>query len=876
MKKRKILNNGRMMAVAFSCLLIGASVVSSCSDDLLTGQPEWLGNSIYERLQEDGNYQTTLRLIDDLGQTEVLSRTGSKTLFVADDNSYAEWFRTNKWGVRSYEQLSESQKKLLLNNSMVNNAYLIELLSNLSGNPPQEGMCMRRATAVSEFDSVSVLLPSQMPNTHVWDKHREKKNGILILKDATASPMIHFMPAFMHTNQITDQDLAILTNGESNSVSDAWVNGKKVIERDITCKNGYIQKVSGVIESSSNIAEILRQHPNMSLWSHLIDRYSAPYYSEPASRSWYEKTGRLDSVYVLRYYSNISSGRARLQTDPDDEAVEATLTYDPGWNQYFNYNATTNQGISNDAAVMIVPNNQALEYWWDHDGKVLQDEYHEWDSIPDLVLAELLNVNMLNSFTSSVPSKFGSILNDAKMEMGVKPEHIDSCFMGCNGVVYLSNHVFAPSAYSSVSFPALIHQDVMSIIYWAITQYDFSPYLNSMESYYSFFIPTNNAMLYYIDPTTYGEPIQTLYEFYWDPKAVLDSRVKARRYQIIIDPETGNYTVGSPLGNAPQAQIRNRLTDLLDMLIVVGDVESGQQYYKTKGGSVVKVTDAGQPWRMTVSGGYQMETGNPLTVSTIYDQSTSGNGKSYVTNDGMILGASKSVYATLKEHEQMSLFLDLLSGNDEDSTKYNLLITQDGNYKCVNPTNNYNIRLFDKFNYTVYVPTNESIQQLIDEGYLPTWDDYEAQTLEAWNDDDAKVRAARAAIRNRIFNFVRYHIQDNAVYIGCDPVNNTKFETAKLNPENQRFFSLEVNAGPSALTVTDQLGNTRHVITNNGLYNKICREYWFSGSGNNMSINSASDAVVHLIDGVLLFNNDLKAKTWQQELNEIRNQSNRP
>ena len=461
MKRFINLNNLYQMAAVLGCMLLGASAMSSCSDDMLTGQPSWLGNSIYERLQDEGNYQTTLRLIDDLGQKEVLSKTGSKTLFVADDEAYAEWFRSNSWGVRSYEQLSEAQKKMLFNNSMINNAYLIELLSNLSGNPPQEGMCMRRATAASEFDSVSVLLPSQMPTTPFWDKHRKKKDGILILKDATASPMIHFMPAFMHTNQITDKDLSILTNGESNSIGDAWVNGKKVIERDITCKNGYIQKVSGVIESSANIAEILRQHPNMSLWSHLIDRYSAPYYSESASRSWHEKTGRLDSVYVLRYFSGISSQRAPLQVDPDDEAVEATLAYDPGWNQYFNYGATTNQGISNDAAVMIVPKDEALRYWWEHDGKVLQDEYHEWDSIPPLVLAELLNVNMLNSFTSSVPSKFGSILNDAKMEMCIKPEHIDSCFMGCNGVVYLSNRVFAPSAYSSVSFPALIHQDII-------------------------------------------------------------------------------------------------------------------------------------------------------------------------------------------------------------------------------------------------------------------------------------------------------------------------------------------------------------------------------------------------------------------------------
>ena len=37
MKKRKILNNRHMVAIAFGSLLMGASVLSSCSDDLLTG-----------------------------------------------------------------------------------------------------------------------------------------------------------------------------------------------------------------------------------------------------------------------------------------------------------------------------------------------------------------------------------------------------------------------------------------------------------------------------------------------------------------------------------------------------------------------------------------------------------------------------------------------------------------------------------------------------------------------------------------------------------------------------------------------------------------------------------------------------------------------
>ena len=140
-------------ALATMLMLSSAGfMMQSCSTDELTGQPSWLGNSIYERLQEDGNFGYTLRLIDDLDQTAVLSQTGSKTLFVADDAAFNEFFKSNSWGVRRYEDLTNAQKKLLLNSAMINNAYLVELLSNVSGNPPEEGECMRRATAVSVYD----------------------------------------------------------------------------------------------------------------------------------------------------------------------------------------------------------------------------------------------------------------------------------------------------------------------------------------------------------------------------------------------------------------------------------------------------------------------------------------------------------------------------------------------------------------------------------------------------------------------------------------------------------------------------------------------------------------------------------------------------
>ena len=43
------------------------------------------------------------------------------------------------------------------------------------------------------------------------------------------------------------------------------------------------------------------------------------------------------------------------------------------------------------------------------------------------------------------------------------------------------------------------------------------------------------------------------------------------------------------IGEASTTQIRDRLTDILETHIVVGDVESGEKYYRTKDGGTILV-----------------------------------------------------------------------------------------------------------------------------------------------------------------------------------------------------------------------------------------------------------------------------------------------
>ncbi len=877
MEQRKLQHRlrarGAKLVMACCGLLIGAWSMQSCEDDtLLTGQPSWLGNSIYEQLQDDGHYSTLLKLVDDLGQKEVLSHTGSKTLFAANDDAFDSWFKSNNWGVSNYNQLSTAQKKMLLNNSMINNAYLVELLSNVAGSPPMEGMCMRRETASTIYDSVYIMKPTEMPNTAAWQKFKDAGRSIPIFKDATSAPMIHFLPAFMSYYNMTTEDLATLTNHQATSTSEAWVNGRRITEKDITCKNGYIQKVDGVIESSPNMADIMRQHPQMSKWSSLIDRFSAPYYNANGTREYNRLFNNEDSVYTLRYYSRRSAGGEANAIDPNGNAVTAQLAFDPGWNQYM-YANTMNYDLHYDAGAMIVPTNEALEYWWNNEGKDLQTEYGSWDSIPDATLVKLLNVNMLPTFTNAIPSKFNQVLNDAKEPLGIKPEHVDSCFMGCNGVIYMVNRVFSPAEYASVAYPALAHASTMNIIYWAIDQLNFLPYLLSMDSKYSLLLPVNDAMLYYIDPAFYGKEdnagneAPSIMEFYYDRTKSAAERVQARRYNCTID-ENGVITLG-PRTQATVARnvINDRLRRLMDQLIIVGDVQDGHEYYKSKGGTLLRVTKMSDG-RLAFQGAWDIEHNKQLPVENdeVY---TKTNGKSYQLNTGIPAAAQKSLYMTLQGNEEFSEFLNLLNHDGSElmvtklNNKYNAGLTDQGSK---------NLRLFDNYNYTVYVPTNESIQRLINDGLLPTWEDYEAQTEREWGSEEL-ADSAQKIIKNIIVNFLRYHVQDHSVAINMAPEDGSSdlniYESMMRNPETGRFFPISSDNSGGQLTLTDVVGNKRHVVKRDGLYNQICREYWLDGAvgANGALIFMASDAVVHQIDGPLMYQ---QMTPWKNQLKRIR------
>ena len=902
MKQRTFAKQGRRVAMAVCGMLVGAAMMQSCKDDVLTGQPEWLGNSIYERLQEDpnGSYTTMIRLIDDLNQKEVLGHTGSRTLFVADDKAFDEWYKTNSWGVKRYEDLSTAQKNILLKNAMVNNAYLIELMSNsYTEGAIVEGMAMRRETSASIYDSVYIMKPSEMPNTRAWAEFREAQKSIPVLKDDKPTPMIHFLPAYMMMNKITAEDLYYLTNHKATSLNEAWINGMKVVERDITCKNGYIQKVDGVIEQTPNMAEIIRRHPSMSIWSRLLDRFSMPQENKAATTEYNRIYHNEDKVYTLRYFSEASQGANAVMSLPDGSPAEALLPFDPGLNQYMYM--STQYDMHNDAGAMIVPTDSAVLAWWNKEGADLQERYGVLDSLPYSTLRTIIKNNMLSSFSSSVPSKFGQVLNDAKEVLGIKKENIDSCFMGCNGVVYMVNKLFAPAEFSSVVYPSSSHPETLGIMGWAIDQLNFLPYLLSMDSKYAVLMPDNNAMKFYVDPSSYGmtmpgpegQRVEAPYiiEAVYDSTKTISQRVQPKRWDATVDAD-GNITINREQTftniNAARTALRKMLTDLLDQLIIVipdksktleDYVAEGYHFFKTKGGSMIWA-EMGTNGQLAFMGGWQKEHNDHLLPCV--DAYTKENGRTYVIGQQMPLTTQKSLYMTLLEHDEYKGFLELLSNSQGMLTT---LLNEKYTPAC-NNQGNKNMKLFDNYNYTVFIPSTDAINRLKDQKILPTeneqgvTDATRVESLdslisaEGWYDKYANLShdsiqvLVKNCMKNIIGDFIRYHIMDRSVAIGMPAeagIDGT-YESMKRNPLTRRFYALEVNHDQQSMSVTDVMGHTRQVHKADGLYNNIIREYWFEkAETDNPKIYMSSHAVAHLIDEPLYFEEMLPWRTVVEE-----------
>ena len=927
----------RQVLMGFSLAIIYGGF-TACSDDYDLDDegnyPSWMGGSIYQTLQDPsslkssgkqtltGTFNTYLRLIDDLGETETMNKTGSRTIFPANDKAFERFFAYNTWGVSSYDQLTRAQKRQLLYTSMLENALLVEMLSNVSKDATSvtQGQAIKHATAASVTDGMEFLqTKDDMPaNNSFWEKYYDK--GIHVVSDATTPYMIHFTKEYLLNNSISivgengnPSDFEVLTGAPfDDSQNTAYLFRNKIISPDITCKNGYIHQMQDVVVPPGNMAEVIRTSGESNLFSRMLERFSIPYLSQTVTKNYNDYAvvygeATIDSIFEKRYVSDRSHG-GELKTAPEDNpgAINATLSYDPGWNEYNDGNAGSST-ISNMAA-MFVPTDKALWQFFQPggEGEFLITQFGKMpntednlaqniDSIPLDNVSAIINNLMQPSFKSSVPSKFNNVMDEAMDPMGltldVLNKNSDNTYdikIANNGAIYMLNTMFAPPSLICVAAPVKLSDDMRVMreaVYDGQTHTDlalnqnFYVYLLAMSANYAFFIPDDAAFeQYYIDPISLNTENPRALKF---TPLSQSPYIKCESYK--YDITTGDIS-GTPT-TVKQTEFTSLLVDILNYHTIVlgsGETLGARKYYKTKHGGTVCIdftTDS-----LVMAGqqvNYRMSGYTPRPVSKITRTYNQANGKSYAI-DHVIQPPFESVYSVLKNAEYNSTklfseFLDLCNNSDMDDIlrfASDKMTETNGSGKMnsvayhpfISGGIDMNVNYFKSYNYTVYAPDNTAMAEAYTQG-LPKWSDIKAlydqyndtlqaikggaETTQAMRDEIQAARDKALAMVEEINSFIRYHLQDNSVYAD-KTVDNGDYPTSCADSLGLSM-TLNISGGNDKFVIKDRQGKTITINANDDtkIVNKMARDYVFSSSGTGTDavkrLATSSYAAIHQI-----------------------------
>jgi uncharacterized surface protein with fasciclin (FAS1) repeats len=836
----------RIIKCILGAYLLGLSAFfPSCSDwiddyEMNDHEPDYLKASIYDYLKNDGNFTYFTRIIDMVEEdgikySEVLGRTGSKTLFVANDDAFREFFQNNEYGIRRFEDFSVTQCRAILFGGMLNNPYLLAMLTYLPGSPPAMGQVMRREASLPLLDTVMVQQGNDLPSNPYWQPYKEK--GLYLLDDRTNYTLVHFLPVHMRMQGISNEDFYTMTHIQRSS-TDAYLFDIKIVEPDIICKNGYIHRLERLLFPRETMAEYIRTNPEISKFNSFLERYSIPVYDEGSTNAYKRTHPEFQDSIFVKWFFNSQEQPAGTWTDrtliPKD--VDSYLKYNPGKKSY----AIDDNSVQGDMAAMFVPTDAALENYFNSDaGRALKERYGVWDSVPNHVLDILINHHMLQSFLQATPSRFSALADNMGTPMGAKPDDVKYSRICSNGIVYVTDAVYSPTKYIAVTGPVLMGAKT-TIFNWIVNQLQYDLYLLSMEegNRFSFFVPTDDVFNNYVDPYSVANKAPERLRFYIDP---VNNSMRASRWNMNGD-SIGVYY--SDFSEKPSEKSKGYLDylmmDIMDNHIVLQDIEPGKKYYRTKTGGTVVLT--GQGGTLKVAGGANIDREEEISVTTTYEMQ---NGTTYLLDKVMQMPLT-SAYAELSRDE-FSEFFELcfdVKNIMEDKKKVAGGTIFGSNGKGIDE----NVRFFNTYHYTVYVPTNEAIQKAIDDQLIMRWSDIEA--LKETNYSRYLTEATN------LYDFLSYHFQDNSVYVSDRFDEPVEYETANLERQSDgtltgRFRKLKIFADGTDLSVQGE-GNPvpLKVITAPGAYNRMVRDYQFLTNNGN-SLSTSSFAVIHQIDGVL-------------------------
>lgn len=426
-------------------------------------EPEWLKGSIYEVLQEKGDYTIFLKGIDLAGFKPVVNGKTILTVMAPNDEAFKKYLDEEYGSGTTIDKLPVTELKKLIGFHLMYYAFDREKLINFR---PNEGDAATK-------DQKNV-------NAGLYYKHRTKSQDPTSLEIDTAGNLVdvyhleRFLPVFSYRMFQTKQIDAVY-NYEYFFPDTQWkdaagfnVANASVDEYSVLADNGYVYLVDKVLKPLETIYKVLSTNPEYSDFLSLYNKYG--YYTKDDNLTLNYGDGKdLYQHYFTSPLPNIAS-----EWPVTDYKKVADLSY-------------TSYSV-------FAPNNTAFRSFFNEYWKV-----GGYDSLAqvDQKSIEYLLFNCVYPSSIVFPEEItkGRIINSygTKIKFDVDAIPAANRKICVNGSFYGCNELTPPAMFGSVTGPAFQYKNY-SYFLNMMTTADLVMTLCSDATKYFMLYPSNEIM----------------------------------------------------------------------------------------------------------------------------------------------------------------------------------------------------------------------------------------------------------------------------------------------------------------------------------------------------------------------------------------------
>ena len=407
-------------------ILLFSSLLSSCSDlDDYYDSPSWMGGSVYQELQDEGNYNIFLKGVQLLGWEPVMNGKSIVTVMAPDDNAMTTYLQEH-YNTTDITQVELGELKKLIGYHILYYAFDKNKLINFR---PLEG-----DGATDEEKDINAGLfykfrtRSQEPISTAYDKTRQK--------DVKVYHNEQMLPVFSY-RMFQTKGVDAKENYEYFFPQTGWkgdggfnVANAAVTEYAKIGRNGYIYKIDRVLKPMKTIYQELKAKGN---FTRILSLYDNSEYYE-ADEEMTRETGSADTLY--HHYHKLP-----------------LVNIDSEWGNVMSYSSV--YALASTAYSIFAPTDEAFqnffnEYWG-------QGGYSSIEDIDSVTMQELMR-NCVYPTSIAFPGEIKNI-DDEVISFNPDDVPVENRMICSNGVVYGCTELTPPAKFRAVTGPAFQYKD---------------------------------------------------------------------------------------------------------------------------------------------------------------------------------------------------------------------------------------------------------------------------------------------------------------------------------------------------------------------------------------------------------------------------------